>query len=542
MENVKMVTAIIPVRAGSVRCTYKNNRIFDNTNLLEMKIAVLKRVKNISKIIVSSSDQYLQEIAARCGTTVHQRDAVYSTSETSGSELYKCLAEAVESEDMMYVTCVSPFVRPETYEKAIEMYFEKKKTKHNDSIVCCKKIKEFLWLDNKPINYDPKTAPPSQLLPDVYELTFGFNIIETKYVQKNGSIVGEVPYMYEVSDIEAIDIDTPFDFTVAELLYSNAFIKDEDITSHDILTSHTERKFNLLDCTVRDGGYMNNWDYKYEEVLKMYKAVSETGVEYFEIGFICNGDKQRNEGRWWNVSENDINELKRDYPNGCKIAAMIHLEDIDKINKLDKMEQLEMVRVLVNPKKAQCDDSNKGELKKMVGMGYKVTMNIAYIDILDEKELDAALRLVVPGIEYVYIADTFGSMDAKGVKTMIRYIKQRCDAKIGFHGHNNTRRAISNSIVAIKSGATIIDVTIQGKGRGGGNTELELFLQHINQEFKTKYNMVPILEFLDGVLNIEQKVCILHTLTGLKKMHPNKAIESIEQNSSVSECYKKLNG
>jgi CMP-N-acetylneuraminic acid synthetase len=505
-----------------------------------MKISVLKRVKNISKIIVSSSNKELMEIARKNGSDVHERDAFFSTSETSGSELYKCLAEAVESDDMMYVTCVSPFVRPETYEQAIDVYFRNKKENIHDSVVSCKNVKEFLWLHGKPINYDPKMAPPSQLLPDIYELTFGFNIIGRNYVENNGSIVGESPYMYEVSELEAVDIDTPFDFTVAELLYSNAFKRDEDITSHNILTCHTEHKFSILDCTVRDGGYLNNWDFKYEEVLEMYRVVSKTCVDFFEIGFICNSFGQGQEGRWWNVSENDIAMLKYDFPNGCKIAAMIHFEDISKLDR--KIPELDMIRVLVNPRKAAFGESNRGTLKKILDMGYRVTINIAYIDILDAIELNSALELVIPGIEYVYIADTFGSMDAKAVKTMIRYIKQKCDVKIGFHGHNNTQQAILNSIVAIKSGATIIDVTIQGKGRGGGNTQLELFLQHANHEFGTQFNMNPVLEYLDNVLTFDQKLGILHTLTGLKKIHPNKANESLEHDSSILKCYQNIVG
>lgn len=537
ISRMQSVTAIIPVRSGSTRCPQKNSRPFANvdTNLLKLKISVLKRVKNISDVIVSSSDQELLEMACSMGAKIHERNPIYSSNETTGSELFKCLAEAVEDEHMMYVTCVSPFVQATTYERAIGLYFDNIRGNKYDSVVACRSVTEFLWLDNQPLNYEQSLAPPSQNLPDINALTFGFNILRTDYVREHCSIVGKAPLMYGVTELEAIDIDTQFDFAVAELLYSNAFFELQDVTVHNELTR--EAKFELLDCTIRDGGYLNNWNFSLEEVLDMYRATSCAGIEYFEIGFTCTHFDPRC-GRWWNITAADVIEIKEKYPSGCKLAVMIHLEDIHKLD--ERIVGIDMVRVLVNAKKTELSSvACEKELSHLVSLGYTVALNIAYADTLTDDEIDIVLGLFVHGIQYIYIADTFGSMTNRRLKYLVRYIKKRVDVNIGFHGHNNTGGAINNSIDAITNGVSIVDVTIGGKGRGGGNTATEMFIQHANKKFRTEYNIMPILEHLSS-LSYRDKLAILHTCTGLYRMHPNVATDILKNEESLSVAYRHI--
>jgi 4-hydroxy 2-oxovalerate aldolase len=531
------ITIIIPVRSGSVRCPRKNSRRFFNTNLLVHKLSVVKKIKNVSKIIVSSSDPELLEIARQNKVDIHIREPVYSQTTTTGSELFKCLADAVSTTHFLYVTCVSPFVQLETYQKAIDTYFEHLQSNKFDSLVCCKKVQEFLWFNQQPLNYDPTTAPPSQFLPDIYALTFGFNILPTQYVKDFQSIVGKKPYMFEVNEIEGIDIDTQFDFTIAELLFSNSLSTDLDIATHNTLTNNTG-DVSILDCTIRDGGYLNDWNYSYETVLQMYKAVSLSGIQYFELGFICNIDKQsRNVGQWWNISDKTFSDLRQQIPNGCKLAAMIHLEHIVRLDK--KIKDLDMVRVLINPIKTnvRAVDFYKKLLTNLVSLDYIVTVNIAYADILTDTQLNDVLNLIPSGVGYVYIADTFGSITSNRLKAIIRHVKKRVPhVRLGFHGHNNTQSSISNSKDAIDNGVSIIDVTIGGQGRGGGNTPSELFLQHLNSY---SYDVLPILHFLESYQNLtrSQQLVILHTVTGLHKIHPDQADFALESCSSLSNAY-----
>jgi CMP-N-acetylneuraminic acid synthetase len=542
------VTAIIPVRSGSVRCKNKNNRLFSDTSLLELKINVLKQVPNISKIIVSSSDTYLLNIASKMGVLQHNRDPSFSTNDITGSELFHCLANAVSEKHMMYVTCVSPFVQPGTYKDAIEKYFLHLENGNYDSVISTKRVTEFLWDKSGPLNYDPYLAPPSQLLPNIQSLTFGFCIVSTRHVQTSSSIVGNKPLLYELNELESIDIDTPFDFTVAELLYSNGFYTYNDILCHDSLTqSHSSKNlpFKILDCTIRDGGYLNNWMYSFEEVLEIYKASSLTGIEYFEVGFICsNSQQEESNGRWWNVCESDFAQLKRENPSGSKLAAMILIENVHKITH--KITHLDMIRILVNPKKLELAANIqlfKEHINKLIALGYDISINLAYVDILSLDEFESLLQLIqnIPSIKYVCIADTFGSISTTKLKYLMRIIKYYSNAEIGFHGHNNTQRAVHNSIEAIRNGASLIDVTLQGQGRGGGNTPSELFLQHVNHSFNTNYNILPILQLLDNYnVSESDKLDILYTLSGLKKIHPDIALTCLRKNKTVASAFENL--
>ena len=126
----------------------------------------------------------------------------------------------------MYSPCTSPFVKPETFSKCIQAF---KSSSDCDCIASVSSIKEFLWLDGKPLNYDPLNAPNSQDLPDVIALNFGVTVVGRADLIKNRNIIGKHPKFVVTSDIEAIDIDTPLDFYIAEQLYIKTQIEKKDL-------------------------------------------------------------------------------------------------------------------------------------------------------------------------------------------------------------------------------------------------------------------------------------------------------------------------
>ena len=90
-------------------------------------------------------------------------------------------------------------------------------------------VKEFLWLDGRPLNYDPLNAPNSQDLPNVVALNFGVTVVSREDLIKNRNIIGKRPKFVVTSDIEAIDIDTPLDFYIAEQLYIKTEIEKREL-------------------------------------------------------------------------------------------------------------------------------------------------------------------------------------------------------------------------------------------------------------------------------------------------------------------------
>ena len=212
----KIIKALIPVRSGSKRVKNKNIRPFAGSSLLEIKIKQLQRINNLDGIVVNSNDDTMLEIAKSLGADTVKRDEYYARDNVT-NEMYKHIAENCHCDIIMYTNVTSPLIKDETIHKCIEMYTSKDES--FDSINTANLVKEFLWLDNKPINYNPEKTPKSQDLPDIKALNFAINIIDRDNLITRSHYIGKKPLLYLVDDIEAIDIDNMIDFEFAEFMY-----------------------------------------------------------------------------------------------------------------------------------------------------------------------------------------------------------------------------------------------------------------------------------------------------------------------------------
>lgn len=217
------VTAVIPVRKGSQRVKDKNLRPFAGTTLLDNKIQMLLNVDEIDEIVVNTDSEAAIELVELyySGTKVRaqRRDPYFASSACSGSEFFRHLGEVTDTDIFVYAPCTSPFVKHETVSTCIKEFISKSSLGQCDCVSTVSSVKEFLWLDGKAVNYDPKHAPNSQNLPDIVALNFGATIVARADLIKNSNIIGNKPYFVITNEIEAIDIDTPFDFEFAEYVY-----------------------------------------------------------------------------------------------------------------------------------------------------------------------------------------------------------------------------------------------------------------------------------------------------------------------------------
>lgn len=227
------ITAVIPIRSGSQRVKEKNLRKFGDTTLMELKIKNLLQVPELDEIIVNTNSEEAISIvkahpAYQTGgkLTFHRREEYYASSQCSGSEFFKHLGEVTNTDMFVYSPCTSPFVKPETFSKCIQAF---RSLEDSDCIASVSSIKEFMWLDGKPLNYDPLNAPNSQDLPNVVALNFGVTVVSREDLIKNRNIIGKNPKFVITSDIEAIDIDTQLDFYIAEQLYIKTHILQKDL-------------------------------------------------------------------------------------------------------------------------------------------------------------------------------------------------------------------------------------------------------------------------------------------------------------------------
>ncbi len=216
------IKALVAVRSGSVRVDNKNIRPFAGSSLLEVKLNQLKRIPNLDGIIVNSNDDYMLDIAKNIGCETVKREQKYASNEVSMSDVYRNMAENFDADVVAYINVTNPLLHDETIINAIETY--KSNIGKYDSLNSAHLIKEFLFKDNLPINYDLRHQPRSQDLPDIAALNFAINIISRENMVECKNVVGYKPHIYLIDEVEATDIDNPIDFEFAEFVYKKTHI------------------------------------------------------------------------------------------------------------------------------------------------------------------------------------------------------------------------------------------------------------------------------------------------------------------------------
>jgi len=210
-----VITAVVAVRKGSQRVPNKNIKPFGDSNLLQMKLDTLKQVKNIDEIVVNSDCDKMLEIGKMNDVKTHKRDDYFASSKATNSEFHGHIAEITKTDSIFLAPVCSPFVSVESHEKSVDYYLNNS----FDSVTSVTEVKNHLWLNGKPLNYDLDNVPNSQDLPDVVKLNYGISIVDREIMRTKNRIVGNNPGFYKLDEIESIDVDTPFDWMVAETIY-----------------------------------------------------------------------------------------------------------------------------------------------------------------------------------------------------------------------------------------------------------------------------------------------------------------------------------
>jgi len=213
------ITAIIPVKGSSSRLPGKNILPFGSGNLLTHKISQLKQVPLIDDILVSSDSEEMLRIASSENVrTIKRPDDLANESRPFG-DLIVYITGLLRTETLMWTPVTSPTLDEEFYKKAISKYYEVIENNY-DSFTTVTPFKHFLFDKGKPFNFDPDNAiTNSQDLPKWDLWTCGCSIISVKLAYEKKFIFGSVPYCFEVSAYQALDIDTKFDYEVAKAMW-----------------------------------------------------------------------------------------------------------------------------------------------------------------------------------------------------------------------------------------------------------------------------------------------------------------------------------
>jgi 4-hydroxy 2-oxovalerate aldolase len=291
-------------------------------------------------------------------------------------------------------------------------------------------------------------------------------------------------------------------------------------------------EIKVLDCTVRDGGLMNDHNFSDDMVKAVYHACAKSGIDYMEVGY--KADKklftQGNFGTWKFSTEDDIRRIVGENETGLKLSAMADANRTDYHHDILPKDQsvLDMIRVAtyIHQIPAALD-----MVKDAHDKGYETTINIMSVSTVPEHELDSALELIAQTpVDYIYLVDSFGSLYSEQVHYLMKkYMKYAHPAgkNVGMHAHNNQQLAFANTIEAIVHGANILDASMAGLGRGAGNCQMELMLGFLHNP---KYKLRPVLECIQETIEPMRKDLlwgfdIPYMLTGLLNQHPRTAIE-----------------
>lgn len=241
----------------------------------------------------------------------------------------------------------------------------------------------------------------------------------------------------------------------------------------------------ILDCTIRDGGYYNNWNFSKETIKKYFEAVNKLPIDVVEVGYRTPKKEVYHElGEYFYTPKSTIDFIKENCLK--ETAIMLNFKDIDSLHTLkdcvnDLRGRIDWIRLAVHPDELDKVAEYAIELKYV---GFKVALNLMYMSDWSVKYnhvFDEFSKL--EGIDYFYMVDSFGSVTPNQVKEIYTEVREALpdSIKIGFHGHNNIEMALMNSITAKEIGVDIIDSTVMGMGRGAGNLKTELLLTYLNK-------------------------------------------------------------
>lgn len=235
-----------------------------------------------------------------------------------------------------------------------------------------------------------------------------------------------------------------------------------------------------IDVTLRDGGYRNQFHFDIEYAKAHVHGVASCGIEWLEIGY-RNGSFKPIEGIGiTGLSPNHYIAALREAHLPAKLCVMAHPKNItaQDINHLHQLG-ISMLRL--------CLDNQHFELTRTYiqiakSLNLLISLNLTRISQQSLKQLLICAEFAREAqVDILYLADSNGSLTPARITNLIHMMHEISDVKIGFHAHDNLGLAMSNSIAAINAGATFIDASLRGIGKGAGNLKLELWISYLRK-------------------------------------------------------------
>lgn len=295
-------------------------------------------------------------------------------------------------------------------------------------------------------------------------------------------------------------------------------------------------EIKVLDCTIRDGGLMNDHRFDDATVRAVYDACVAAGVDYMEVGY-KNSRKQfaaDKYGAWKFCDEEDLRRVFGDNKTDLKLSIMADAGKCDYktdiLPKKDSVIDLVRVAAYIHQIPALMEMIEDAHEK-----GYEVNANLMAVSTVHESDLEEGLAVLATApVSAIYLVDSFGSFYSEEVRAlMTKYLAACGDSGIhvGIHTHNNQQLAYANTIEAIVAGANRLDATMSGLGRGAGNCPLELLIGFLKNP---RYRLRPVLDCVEKHIDpLRAKMHwgfdLSYMVTGLLNQHPRAAMEFLDK-------------
>ena len=294
------------------------------------------------------------------------------------------------------------------------------------------------------------------------------------------------------------------------------------------------KNLTILDCTLRDGGYYNNWNFSKDFINDYLKTIYNAGIKFVELGF-SQIKKNRLNGNCYDVDNELLGKLK--IPKNLKIGIMVNANDLisknynaEKFQKfINKKKKISLLRIACH-----FDEVSKiiPFIKILKKANLKLAINLMQISEQKKNNITKILKkLSKEKIDIIYFADSLGCMTFKDVKEIILLLKKNCNTQIGFHAHDNMCNAKNNVLTAIKNGSNWIDTTVFGMGRGAGNAKTEDF---VTKDKRKMINQLKKRRFVDLKNKYKWGFNKYYNLSAKFKIHPT-YIQKILNNTKISE-------
>jgi 4-hydroxy 2-oxovalerate aldolase len=313
-------------------------------------------------------------------------------------------------------------------------------------------------------------------------------------------------------------------------------------------------ELRVLDCTIRDGGLMNNSQFSDDEVRAVYEACIAAGIDTMEIGYKNSHTAfpKSEYGPWRHSDEEDLRRVVGDHTSGdtgLRLAVMA-----DAGGKSDWQQDcfLPAAQSVLDIIRVACYAPQISEAVEMLHrfdeLGYETTLSIMAISTVHDVEIDQVLdiaRQTPAGT--VVVVDSNGALYREQIDHLVNKYRNALEGtgkEVGIHAHNNLQLAFANTIEAIILGCNRVDATMMGLGRGAGNCPMEILLSFLRNP---KFKLRPVLELIQNtIMPMKQRFDwgpnIPYLITGALNAHPRNAMAFCEspQRCDIVSFYDKM--